>query len=483
MARKKRINVDTSQGKPASRGLWGALERFFGRPGSDNRKYDNEDLPSTKRKRQTQQKKKDDRKRKEDNAKRKQVISIVLEDSRLNNARAMTEALEGRKQSQSRSPDPMAPVDVPKNEPAPTPEAPKTPRPRGDDGRFLPTPAEPDRPAPLEPAPQQPQPQPQPGGGSRQPSRDPWGGRGYHIQPKAPAAPPEWKLPPGPYVTTPQGVDSILPPRADTGPNPFDINTNTPRKAKEATDWIGKLVESFRTLHRSMDGTGGGGGRGGGGFSGMQRMMQLFTRFGARGLAMSGGGGAGAGGGPMLGMAAAGGARGLGSLAAVGGAVGTVGAFAGGVLAAVGALALLHRVSTKFAEAQAESLRVFSGFNAKIAGAFIRQDFAAAKRNFAQGAMNAESSERLITAVSKMKDETLPIKAAVTELLNVTATAVVGILRDINGALMNLPILSGYLKSLKEKAEKESNAQRSSLAKWFGDVGQGVFNRKPGENN
>lgn len=477
--------------KPASQGLWSALERFFGKAPAGSKqpdpepKYSNEEMPSTKRKRSTRQprkRKKTPEERREDREEVRRVIHDVLEDSQLTNARAMTAALEGSSgiapelddpapssptdRGGTSSPDPMAPL------PGMKPRQPYSPRPRGPGGRFLPRGADPDTPPKADPQ----QPAPAPADPSDRAKVGPWGGRGTHRVPK----PKVWNLPQGPHFIHPQGVDGLLPPQAEQEAPPSVDTSRGGRGGAQAQNWVQKLVGSFQNLHRAMQGGGGGaaGGGGSGGMRGMSRMMQMFARMGTQGAGTLLAGGAGAGGAGAINLAGAGAARaGMAGL----GAMGTAGALTGGVLAVVGAFILLRRVATQLVEAQSESLRQFAQFNSGIANAFIKADFASKKRDFAQGAMNSQSSQRLVEAVSAMKDEALPMKAAVTELLNITATYVVGILRNINSAMMMMPGFKDYLEELVEQGKQKGNAQRSALTNFMRDVGQGVFNRKPGE--
>lgn len=426
--------------KAASPGLWGAVRSFFGVP--------EEAKPSPKIKaprRPRKQKTPEERKEAIESA--KQVLPQVLENTTVTNARQLTALLEGKRQPAA-APVKQQPA-AQEAEPSPPPVAPSyTPRPRSDVN----------------------------------PVADPWGGRGTVRRPKFLPAP----VKPVSY----EEAGSMLPPQSGTAS--YDPNLQFQVELKQATEkqveWTDKLTNAFKRLFGVANNQTAGSRRGSGSSlvgNGVQRFLAFLQR--ASGGASPLQYGAGTGGGPIVNAAGGAVARGgigmLRGAAAMGGraamAAGITGAVVAAPIALAAAFVKLRQVATDFAEAQAESTRAFIPFNAAIANAFAKSKHEDRVRMYQQAAINEGSSERLIEAVDAMKNEAMPLKAAATELLNVTATSVVGILRSINRGIMAIPGLSDYLKKLVEQGKKKGNAHRSEMTNFLTDVGKGVFNRKP----
>lgn len=423
--------------KPASPGLWSALRQFFG---GDQRQSSSPKIkpPRKPRKRKTAAERDADREQAQ------QALPDVLENTTLTNAKAISKALQGIKQA-TQSAGPQA---------SPSPAS---------------------------------QPQPQPGG-----SRDPWGGRG--TQRRFNFGKPLQQI-------SGAQADAQLPPQAPAmqQDTEFRVDPRVERAKNVTLRWMDAVAMAFRKLAGTLGGSkvaaeaeqGGGGtpgGQRGGGKKGgsrLQSVLQLIQRVSSGAQPIAGGAGAGGAGyaNAASGAAARGGMGLLRGAAALGGRAAMAAGVAGAVVAAPIALAAafikLRQVATDFAEAQAESTRAFVPFNAKIAAAFGKSQFEDKKRMWAQGAMNQESSTKLIEAVDKMKNESLPLRAAVTELLNNTASVAVGMLRSINGLLKNLPGMKEYLKNLEEQGKKKGDANRQQMTSFFKDVTNGTYNKKP----
>jgi len=159
----------------------------------------------------------------------------------------------------------------------------------------------------------------------------------------------------------------------------------------------------------------------------------------------------------------------------------TGGMFATAVGGTIYAFLKIREAGLKLADAQVESLRPLSRFNAQIASAFLQADYQEKLRLFNQGGANAASSERLIKEWSAMKDSMQPMKTAMTEAYNNTAATILGYLRGYQETFNQLPWIKDILADIKKKADEAMGKNKQAFTGFFQDVLKGAYNKKPGE--